>query len=586
VFERIEFTNFRKFQRFSLRLRAGNILVGPNNAGKSSILDAFRALEACLRHARTRNPTVLDISGRGFFDGYEVPESVFPFSLANATYNYSDEDASIEFYQNANSCAVILLNPQRITRFFINNGGARLPTSSRFRGAFPADLIIVPTLSPLEADEPYVQDQTVQRNATTRLASRVLRNIWLRKSNTEFDAFKAEIEAAWPPILIQKPEMRGGYPPIVDMFYQEGPRIDREVQWAGFGFQVWMQILTHLLRGNQHSTLIIDEPDIYLHPDLQHKLLRMVRERFRQFILATHSVEIINDAEPHEIVSVSATSHQGRRIRTEEQYAALYRYLGSSDNADLARIARARKVIFVEGKDGRLLRRLSARMNLERLANPQNVPIIRLGGFSEWRRAVHAVWAFRQILDLEIEAFCVFDRDYRSEEEIKEFLGNVKDENCICRVLDRKEIENYLLEPNALQRAVGRRLRARDRESAELPIAEIERFLDAASADFEVMVMSQQAARCLQYAKEHGSSLDPSTIIASAAGTFTETWRNLPNRLRVAPGKEILSKLNELLQEKHGISLTDAMIAEHLLPEHLGTHFMGILRDMDAFCKT
>ena len=123
-------------------------------------------------------------------------------------------------------------------------------------------------------------------------------------------------------------------------------------------------ILTHLGRGNQSSTVVIDEPDIYLHPDLQRRLLRMVRERFGQFILATHSVEMINDAEPHEVVSVDPSNRSGKRIRTEEEYASLYRYLGSSDNADLARIARSQKVIFVEGKDGRLIRRLAARFGL------------------------------------------------------------------------------------------------------------------------------------------------------------------------------------------------------------------------------
>ena len=93
MFDKIELINFRKFVRFNLRLHAGNVLVGPNNSGKSSILDAFRLLEACLRHARSRNPVLIDVPGQGVFDGYEVPQSVLPFSLANATYNYSDEDA-------------------------------------------------------------------------------------------------------------------------------------------------------------------------------------------------------------------------------------------------------------------------------------------------------------------------------------------------------------------------------------------------------------------------------------------------------------------------------------------------------------
>ena len=41
-FVRVDFNHFKAFDRFSLTLRHFNILVGPNNAGKSTILAAFR----------------------------------------------------------------------------------------------------------------------------------------------------------------------------------------------------------------------------------------------------------------------------------------------------------------------------------------------------------------------------------------------------------------------------------------------------------------------------------------------------------------------------------------------------------------
>src|SRR5690348_16137477 len=69
VIHHILLNNFRKFSNFALSLRKGNILVVPNNAGKSSILDALRILDACLRHVRTRNPSMLDMRGEGVFPG-------------------------------------------------------------------------------------------------------------------------------------------------------------------------------------------------------------------------------------------------------------------------------------------------------------------------------------------------------------------------------------------------------------------------------------------------------------------------------------------------------------------------------------
>ena len=267
MLKQVRLANFRRFVSFSIKLGPGNILVGPNNSGKSSILDAFRLLEVCLRHTKTRNPVLLEIGGKGVFDGYEIPDTVFPFSLANVTHNYSDDPASLEFHHQNGAVATILLHPDRLTRFYVEKEGRRLTQSSKFRNAFPITIVNIPTLAPLEADELYVADATQARNAPTRLASRVFRNIWLRQTDADFEAFGRDIELAWPGVVLRKPELTRGFPPNVQMFYSEG-RIDREVQWSGFGFQVWMLMHTHFRRAGDNPLLIVDEPDVYLHPDL------------------------------------------------------------------------------------------------------------------------------------------------------------------------------------------------------------------------------------------------------------------------------------------------------------------------------
>ena len=88
------------------------------------------------------------------------------------------------------------------------------------------------------------------------------------------------------------------------MFFNEN-RIPREIFWSGFGFQVWMQIMLQFMRGDRTSTLVLDEPDIYLHPDLQVILIKMARERFGQIFIATHSSAIIQKAEPGEVMEIA-----------------------------------------------------------------------------------------------------------------------------------------------------------------------------------------------------------------------------------------------------------------------------------------
>ena len=82
-------------------------------------------------------------------------------------------------------------------------------------------------------------------------------------------------------------------------------RIDREIYWAGFGFQVWCQMLTFILQARTSSLLIVDEPDIYLHSDLQRQLIRLLEGLGPAILLTTHSTEIVSEVEPESILQLT-----------------------------------------------------------------------------------------------------------------------------------------------------------------------------------------------------------------------------------------------------------------------------------------
>lgn len=567
-------TNFRRFGSFSLRLGPGNILVGPNNSGKSTILDAFRILESCLRYSKSKNPSILDIPGRGAFYGYEVPSSSLPLTLANVTHDYNDFDAILEFDHTNGAKAVVLLHPERITRFFVENTTGRTATSSYFRASFPINFVNIPTLSPLEVDEKVVEEETLRRNTPTRLASRVFRNYWFHQSDKDFDEFRNDIGHTWPGIYIKKPE-RTGYPAFLQMFYSEG-RIDREVQWSGFGFQVWMLMHTHFRRLDNNSFLIIDEPDVYLHPDLQRKLLHSIRGRCAQFALATHSIEIINEAEDHELISVDARNRTGRRVRDEADFNNLYQYIGSGSNADFARIARARKVIFVEGKDGKILKKLARKLKLSNFNN-QDVPIVQLGGFSEWRRAVDAVWAFKNIIDLDIKAFCVFDRDYRCDSEVEEFIREVEKPGITVRILDRKELENYILDNNCIASAILKR-REGISNKAEICKEIFNQSIDSSKEH----ARGQRTAAEIRWAQSKKSSEDLSTTIKRANARFDQIWAEHCGSIRVVSGKEVFTEINSKLIEARLPTITMNMVIDEPY-FHVAEDLKKIISELDVF---
>lgn len=65
----VKFTHYKAFKNFSINLQEFNVLAGPNNSGKSTIVGAFRILHEGLRKARAKNPervTVDGIAMRGY----------------------------------------------------------------------------------------------------------------------------------------------------------------------------------------------------------------------------------------------------------------------------------------------------------------------------------------------------------------------------------------------------------------------------------------------------------------------------------------------------------------------------------------
>ena len=57
----IYFENFKVLEKFSISLREFNILVGPNNSGKSTILDALRILQGAYRYASRFKPQYIKL---------------------------------------------------------------------------------------------------------------------------------------------------------------------------------------------------------------------------------------------------------------------------------------------------------------------------------------------------------------------------------------------------------------------------------------------------------------------------------------------------------------------------------------------
>jgi len=389
---------------------------------------------------------------------------------------------------------------------------------------------------------------------------------------------------------IVPPEQAKDFSGTLLMFCLEN-RMSRELFWAGSGFQVWCQLLTHIQRASSETILVVDEPEIYLHPDVQRQLLGILQSAGPDLLLATHSTEIIGEADPSEIVVIDKNKPKAVRLSSVEGVQEILTLLGSGQNITLSRLARNRRLLFVEGlNDFRIIRRFARRLGYSDLAAGADLTPVESGGFSSHEHVRGLAWGFEKVLDTRLRIAAVFDRDFWSEDELAKIQGQLDAVLDLAHIHDRKEIENYFLIPMVLELAYVKALRERARhtpidfEAAE-PISAI---LDTVSKSFKSACQAQYLAKEAQYfAKkdEFGkkSDLDRATATQHAIECFEQKWEDLDQRMKIVPGKKVLAALRTEVKANYGVNLTDLQIIDAFELEQIPETLVELIRRLDEF---
>jgi AAA15 family ATPase/GTPase len=85
------------FRDYSISLNPFNVLVGPNNAGKSTVLGAIRILSEGIRRARSKSSDLIDDAKGHQARGYPVRLEGLPISTENVFHNYDESSDQLGF---------------------------------------------------------------------------------------------------------------------------------------------------------------------------------------------------------------------------------------------------------------------------------------------------------------------------------------------------------------------------------------------------------------------------------------------------------------------------------------------------------
>jgi energy-coupling factor transporter ATP-binding protein EcfA2 len=585
-FVHVEFRRFKAFTQFAFPLRRFNILVGPNNSGKSTVLAAFRILAAAIRRASARTPQVIR-GPDGQTYGHPVDLSSVSVAEESIFHDYDDSEPATVTFRLATGSTLTLYFPEVGRCYLIPDAQGRpISTASAFRSQFNCSVGFVPILGPVDQTERLYEREAARLALYNYGAARNFRNIWYHYPE-HFEAFREILRRTWPGMDIERPKIDSSHSkPRLYMFCPE-ERIPREIFWSGFGFQVWCQMLTHLVQSRTTSMFLIDEPDIYLHAELQRQLLGLLRELGPDILIATHSTEIITEAEADDIILINKKRRHARRIKSPAQLEEVFKALGSNLNPILTQLAKTRRAIFVEGKDFQIISKFARRLGAASVGNRSDFAVVPVEGFNP-QRIRNLKEGMETTLGGRILAGAILDRDYRCDGERQSILTSCRKICSVAVIHERKEIENFLLVPTALNRAAERAVLERNRRtgSSYKYNDNAAKILDEFAVGKKTIVMSRLMASCRSFERAKDSGIDDATVTAIAIDEFERNWKDANSRLGVIPGKEALSYLNTQMQKRYAVTLTATGIIDAMIVDEIPSEMRDLMAELKLFCSS
>jgi hypothetical protein len=318
-----------------------------------------------------------------------------------------------------------------------------------------------------------------------------------------------------------------------------------EIGWMGHGLQMWLQTIWFVTRAETCDTLVLDEPDVYLHPDLQRKLIRYIRRKTNQFLVATHSTEILAEAKPSDILIVERARKKSTFSTSLPAVQKIVQEIGSAQNLHLTRLWSAGKLLLVEGKDIKFLKHFQ-NLLFPNTKNPIDaLPNMPIGGWSGWSYAIGSSMLLRNAFNEEIISYCILDSDFHPPNQIEKRLEEAKKKNVNLHIWRKKEIENYLIEPEPIQRLILSESQ-KGFPSIDEIMDKIEEIANSLKDD-TIDCFSQE------FFNDNRGKGVPSAN-KKARQLVEEFWSNGERKLNLVSGKKVLSKLSSWASQNYGFS--------------------------------
>ncbi|MCG3128415.1 MAG: hypothetical protein CHACPFDD_03303 [Phycisphaerae bacterium] len=474
--------NLKRFESADVPLGSPVVFVGPNNAGKTTALQALALWHLGVQtwHAKrggksTAKERIGVVVNRRDLVQLPVPTVGMlwrdqhlrqtPSGSSKATQNIRIEIA-VDGVANGRewTCAMEF---DYQNEEFMHCRPVRQGAEEDQRPEVPAEALAVnvsylPPMSGLESNERRIDEGAIQVSLGQGKTADVLRNlcyqVWQehheKESQGEWGSLVDQMKRLFG-VVLEEPEYVAARGEIT-MSYRELRGEDSptgkkplDLSAAGRGFQQTLLLLA-FLRWRPKCALLIDEPDAHLEILRQSQTYRELAESASrlgsQLVIATHSEVVLNEAESHSVVAFVGSPHPLRQSKELRKALALLGF----DQFIQAEIAGW--VLYLEGSTD-----LTALRSLAKLAVPEALPALERPFhhyvLNQADKARAHFFGLREAFP-NLRGIAVYDHTPDVTLQSGSALVEMK--------WKRRELENYFCSPELLRRWVEQSVKAED----------------------------------------------------------------------------------------------------------------------------
>ena len=378
MIEKVRVRYFKKFDEQAFDLADHVVLAGPNNSGKTTLLQAIvvwnLALQKWMTGARegAKRRTGVPIT-RKDFTAIPLREMNLLWTDTSTALRKSEAEKGKAGFPRAMEIELTGregpgTDTWTLTFEFRYQSSEQIyvkPSEEHVGGLPPQaaaiNVVHVPPFSGIGVqetryDRPY-QDLLIGQGKPGDILRNLLLEVQSKEDQADWNDLTREIEEVFGYRLL--PPKYEGLPYIVCEYRPNKGRggVAFDISSAGSGFHQVLMLLAFFY-ARPSSLLLLDEPDAHLHVILQKQIYDMLRsiaaKRRCQLVVATHSEVLIDDTSPERILSFYGTPHQLLQGTQRDQVREALKRLTAMD---ILLAESSKGVLYLEGEtDFNLLR--------------------------------------------------------------------------------------------------------------------------------------------------------------------------------------------------------------------------------------